>query len=211
MQSQNLWEYFGVPMWLIYGIEIVCLLALLYLVYYGLRYVLNAPFIDSKKQATPIKEETDMHEEGIVEKRGGEDSVEEYKAIKNKNEVEDDGKYGPKTDFSKFNYEHFIEFIASVGECEVEILKASAGVGIGWINYVQLLKKSCLNNEILPFFEKILSGELSIPSPPASFADFPFLIEYREYSGKKYARLCSQLLGTPNSPLAQYSLFVREK
>lgn len=206
MQNQNLWEYLGIPMWLICSIEVACILVAAGLLYYGYTRILNSP-VGPKKEKEGSKEKENSDEKTGEKEEG---SIEDFRAIMEKNEIEDAEKYGPKTDFSKFNYTKFIEFISSLGECKAEILKASAGIGIGWIGFKQEVKQFSSNKDILPFLERILSGELSIPFGPKVFADFPFLIEYREQKGKKYAHLHTDLLGTPNSPLTQYSLFVRE-
>ena len=135
----------------------------------------------------------------------------EFKKLGEASEKADEAKYGPHIPSSRLNLLQFQEFITSIQHGEIEVLASFSDIlAGGFLDYKRKTAVIASSEEIIPFFEKALNGECRLPMQGKSaFSAIPFLVEYRQQNGKKFARL-SVGGGHPHFIMATYELFIRE-
>lgn len=121
----------------------------------------------------------------------------------------DEKTYGPPSTASQLNREEFEEFLASIDRCEAEARAVFSDILAGGFLYYKREVSKLSGNEVVAFFEKAMNGPLRLPfQRQSSFYDIPFLVEYRQNNGRKFAHLMIGG-GKPTFIMANYDLFVR--
>lgn len=161
---------------------------------------------EEKEQKRIAKEKEKRAEESWKERKR---KLAELKKLKEETKKSDEETYGPPTTASRLNRQEFEEFLASIGRCEAEARAAFSDIlADGFLDYKREVAELS-GNEVVPFFEKAMNGPLRIPfQAQSSFYDIPFVVEYRQSNGRKFAHLMIGG-GKPTFIMASYDLFVR--
>lgn len=135
--------------------------------------------------------------------------LEKLKMHETKEEQSDNETYGSPGPAARLDRPQFEEFLSSIdnGKVEARVIFSDILAG-GFLGYERVVDKLS-GDKISAFFEQTMNGDLRAPlQPKIAFYDIPFMVEYRERDGKKFAHLTVQG-GNPNFIMTCHELFVR--
>jgi len=162
---------------------------------------------EEKERKRIAKEKEKQAKESRKERKR---KLKEFKKLEEETKKSDEEAYGSPSTASQLNRQEFEEFLNSIGRCEVEARSVFSDLlAGGFLDYKREVAELS-GNEVVAFFEKAMNGPLRLPfQREISFYEIPFLVEYRQKNGRKFAHLMVGG-GKPTFIMASYDLFVRE-